>query len=118
MKLLFHIILFFIFIYVNSQVPNGKTINGCGNTIGYDEPQKAEDCKDILQNCCYISLKNGTEPVKSFCFPSLEKISLDDVKDEILSNTGYTADKLECFDFSERIRYKIGYLLLIIFVLI
>ena len=65
MKLLFHIILIYFFVYVNSQVPPGSTVNGCG-MVGYNEPQSVEDCKDDSEICCYISLKID-EGTKKFC---------------------------------------------------
>ena len=114
MKLLFHILLIYFFAYVNTSVPPGKTVNGCGK-MGYEEPQKTEDCKDDYEICCYISLKID-EGSKRFCFPAPEKMELDDVKEEIETYTGYEVESLKCNDFSERIKVLVGHLILIGFI--
>ena len=111
MKLLFHIILIYFFVYVNSQVPPNKTINGCG-MVGYTEPQSVEDCKDDSEICCYISLKID-EGTKKFCFPAPEKIDIEDIAEDIKQFTGYEVAILSCNDFSERIKVLVGNLILI-----
>ena len=114
MKLLFHIILIYFFAYVNTSVPPGKTVNGCGK-MGYEEPQKKEDCKDDYEICCFISLKID-EGSKRFCFPAPEKMELHEVKEEIETYTGYEVESLNCNDFSERIKVFVGHLILIGFI--
>ncbi len=116
MKLIFHVILFLVFIYVNSQLPNNKTINGCGK-IGYDQPEKDTDCQDSSEICCYVEVENK-DATKSFCAPAPEIINLDDVKTEIEQYTGFNVVKLKCFNFSEKIKFVIGNLLLLGLILV
>ena len=108
MKLLFHIILIIFFSYISTQT---KRMNGCG-IIGYDEPTKAEDCKDSNEICCYIELTKESETVK-FCFPAPDKMDQSDVDEEVNQYTGYTVKSLTCFDFSQNLKYAIGNLILI-----
>ena len=115
MKLLFHILLTYFFVYINSQFPDGKTVNGCGKS-GYKEPQSLEDCKDDFEMCCFISLRNGTTHVKNFCFPAPKKIDKEDVGEEFKTHTGFDVFDLACN--SERIKCLISHLILIGFILI
>ncbi len=119
MKLLFQIIIIFIFVYVNGQNNrNDITINGCGK-VGYGAPQVPMECKDDFEICCFISIEEkGKESNKrSFCFPAPKKMKLGDVNKEFEANTGFTITNLTCYDFSEKIRLLMGNLLLIVFIL-
>ena len=116
MKLLFHIILIYILSLVGTIDNSMRTINGCGDiTLENKAPAKREDCKDDSELCCYIKLK-GNSYNSSFCFPAPSKMVKSDVADEIRENTGFTVEELWCFD--QKIRYMIGNLLLILFILI
>ena len=111
MKLLFPIILIIFFSFINGQ--SQKRMNGCGK-VGYDQPEKESDCKDDSEICCFVSLENPEDDNNiNFCFPAPEKMELSDVKREIEDNTGFTVDKLACFDFAENLKYMFGNLLLI-----
>ena len=116
MKLLFHIILIFLITYAYSQIT--KTFNGCGKITDYREPNKEEDCKDSSEICCFISLKIDDNKTKKFCFPAPDKIERDDVEKEIKDYTGYNVETLTCFDFSEKIKFMMGNILLLGFILI
>ena len=109
MKLLFPIILIIFFSFINGQ----KRMNGCGKK-GYDQPEKESDCQDTSEICCFVSFQNPEDDNNiNFCFPAPEKMELSDVKREIEGNTGFTVDKLACFDFAENLKYMFGNLLLI-----
>ena len=103
MKLLFHTIIIFLFRYMYSQ--NSRAFNGCGKTNLYEEPINQNDCKDSSEICCYVFLKKDENNTKKFCFPAPKKMEKDDIEKEIKEYTGYNVENLECFDFSEKIRY-------------
>ena len=116
MKLLFHLILIILFAYTYSQ--NNKIFNGCGKIVNYTEPKEAKDCEDDSEICCFISLKIDDNNTKKFCFPAPDKIERDDVEKEIKDFTGYNVESLQCFDYSEKIKYMVGNILLLGFILI
>ena len=112
MKLLFLIVLIIYFSYINAD----QVVNGCGN-LNYEKPTEPEQCRDSLEICCFVSLKNNDGTI-NFCFPAPDKMELDDVKKEVEENTGYTVEKLTCYDFAENLKYMIGNLILIGLILI
>ena len=113
MKLLFLIVLIIYFSYI---INADQVVNGCGK-LNYEQPREPEQCRDSLEICCFVSLKKDSDTI-NFCFPAPDKMELDDVKKEVEENTGYTVEKLTCYDFAENLKYMIGNLILIGLILI
>ena len=107
----------FIFLKINCA-DNTRVINTCGN-LGYKQPEKAEDCVEDKQICCYASLEykenEETKNIK-FCVSSPSDIEKDDVKDEILQYTKFTILDLKC-NKSQYIYNSMMILSLFIFIL-
>ena len=88
------VILFVLLIFVNNQVPDGKVINSCG-IVGYNRPNKAEDCIQDGEYCCYVVLKKDSNE-KAFCATAPSKITQADIEEDIKSFTDYTLEQLDC----------------------
>ena len=108
----------FLLIEINSQVPQGKVINTCGQ-LGYEQPGGKEDCYEKEEICCYVQIQDKEKqnaPV-SFCVTSPREIEIDDVKSEILDYTGFNILELACINKGGFIKTSFEILLFIIFVI-
>ena len=107
----------FIFLKINCA-DNTRVINTCGN-LGYEPPEKTEDCVEDKQICCYVSLEYKENEVTKnikFCVSSPSDIEKDDVKEEILQYTKFTILDLKC-NKSQYIYNSMMILSLFIFIL-
>ena len=106
------VILIFVLIFVNNQVPSNYSINSCG-VVGYQMPNKSIDCVQENEYCCYVVLKKKESTYeKKFCATAPSKITKQDIEDDIKQYTDYTLETLECNN-SKYINIFIGLLLLL-----
>ena len=119
MKILNQIIFLLFFLVLEYQCDESggrKVINTCSN-LGYNQPTRADDCKEDGEICCYVHIKDpsNNDEIK-FCVSSPSDIKMDDVKDEIKDYTNYSLMDLKC-NKSQFIFYSSITILMMFFIL-